>query len=126
MRYRAALLLYAGSVGLAGALLALLWTYIAYVADLITGMDAALRRVLLIRFLSVPAGFVGSIPVILLGWGHVAVALWILVPPAVRLLLRWRHRRPSGDRDGAVPATDVGRSSHTSPRSFTDRNGLER
>ena len=67
-------------------LLALLWTYIACAADLINGMDAALRRVLLIRFASVPAGFVGSIPVILLGWGHVALALRILVPPAVRLL----------------------------------------
>ena len=45
---------------LVGTLLALLWTCIAYAADLITGMDAALRRVLLIRFLSVPAG--SSVP----------------------------------------------------------------
>lgn len=54
--------------------LALLWTYIAYVADLMTGIAAALRRPPLIRFLSVQAAF-GSIPVSLLGWGHVAVML---------------------------------------------------
>ena len=55
--------------------LALLWAHIAYVADLMTGIAAALRRPTLIRFLSVQAAFVRSIPVSLLGWGHVAVML---------------------------------------------------
>lgn len=126
MHYRSALLLYAGSVALAGTLFTLLWAHAAYVGELVTGVDTRLRRLLLLRSGSVPVVFVATMPVIILGWRHVAVALWILVPPAVRLLLGRRHRRPAARP--AKPARSAGftGTSQTRHSTFTEHDNPER
>jgi uncharacterized membrane protein len=126
MHYRSALVLYAGSVALAGTLLTVLWAHVAYIGELVTGVDARLRRLLLLRFGSVPAVFVASLPVIVLGWRHVAVALWILVPPAVRLLLGWRYRRPAARHAEPAPPAGFTESPQTQHSTFTEHDKPER
>ena len=96
LHHRWALFLYAVSVAFAGALFTLLWVHIAYWARLVT-LEGYLRRSLLLRFASVPAVFLVSMPVILLGWLHAATAMWVLLPPAVRVLLALRQRPHGGD-----------------------------
>lgn len=94
MHHPAALVLYAASVGLAGLLLALLWVHIAYTGHLVDdGLDPRLRRYLLLRFLSIPAVFVTSMPLALAGQLRLTAAMWLVLPPVARGVLRRLYRR---------------------------------
>lgn len=93
MHHRWALMVYAGSVALAGTLFSLLWAHVAYRARLVTDIDNRKRRLLTLRFVSIPVVFTLSMPVILVDLRHTAAAMWVLLPPAVRGLLSWWQRR---------------------------------
>jgi uncharacterized membrane protein len=99
MHHPAALVLYALGVGVAGLTFTLLWVHIAYSAALLDDhVDARLRRLLLLRFLSTPAVFLGSLPLALAGLPHLTAAVWVVMPMVIRAVLTRRMpTRPGGN-----------------------------
>jgi uncharacterized membrane protein len=94
MHYRSAMIVYAASVSLAGLLFTLVWASVSYRSALLTeDLDSDVRRMLLLRFLFVPAVFLASIPVVLANLRHAAAAMWIILPLTQFLVTRWQAHR---------------------------------
>ena len=103
MHHPAAMVLYAVSVSLAGLAFTLLWVHIAYTGHLVDDdVDPRLRR-LLLRFVSIPAVFLASLPLALSGVPHVTAAMWVLLPPAIRAAVSWRMHQGSTSHSGSTP-----------------------
>ena len=113
----AAARLYAASVTATGLAATLLWWYATGKGRLVDHLDLGLRRSLLLRTLAAPVVFGLSIPLVSVlvpvGVGHISLAplLWLLLVPAVRLLVRlvvrerrcWPVRRRPTSRPQAFP-----------------------
>lgn len=108
MHYPAAMILYAASVSLAGMMFTLLWVHIAYLGHLLDDqVDPGLRLVLLLRFLSIPVIFLGTIPLTLSGYHHLTAAAWVVLPLTMRIALSRRlHHHPHAQSARGGPMND--------------------
>ncbi|HXV93821.1 MAG TPA: TMEM175 family protein [Pseudonocardia sp.] len=94
MHHRSALVVYALSVAASGLAFSLLWAHAAYGGHLMAeDLDPRLRRSLLLRSLSVPVPFLASVPLAAAGLFYPAAAMWIVLPPVARSVLRWQYHR---------------------------------
>lgn len=86
---------YAMSMTLTSAALTGLWLYAAQRRLVLESVSASEQRMVTRRAVATTSIFLLSIPVALLGL-PVAAALWLVVLPVVRTIMRPRHRTPVG------------------------------
>lgn len=102
----AAVVLYAGVVGIVGVLQFAIWSYAWHKGFVDNTIDKALYRYVGRNQLLTPVVFGLSIPVALLISGEAAMYFWFATIPVSFVLRLWDARRPSGDRDEASRSPD--------------------